>query len=164
MRTDDRDLPTIAATPHTVIGIDPGVTTGLCALHVCHGAVTRHQTVQCDQSSVTMVLDGLLARSCSHRRVAIEAFVVRARASSTGEHGRITRDLIAACRSVALIDHVPVSERPAGTVKPWATDKRLTIAGLHTGRGMGHARDAARHALYDAVQAGLLADPLVETP
>jgi hypothetical protein len=52
-------------------------------------------------------------------------------------------------------------ERPAAAVKPRATDTRLDRAGLLAPtRGMPHARSAARHALYAAVPAGLLADPL----
>jgi hypothetical protein len=51
--------------------------------------------------------------------------------------------------------------RAAALVKPWATDRRLTAAGLlDPTAGMGHARDAARHALYAAVHLQLTTDPL----
>lgn len=55
---------------------------------------------------------------------------------------------------------VPCLARPAGTVKPWATDKRLAAAGLLKLAGSSpHIRDAGRHMLFSACQAGL-PDPL----
>jgi hypothetical protein len=46
-------------------------------------------------------------------------------------------------------------------VKPWATDERLAAAGLlDPTKGMRHARDAARHALFCAVRDFGLPDPL----
>jgi hypothetical protein len=46
-------------------------------------------------------------------------------------------------------------------VKPWATDERLEAAGLlDLTKGMRHARDAARHALFTAVKDGGVPDPL----
>ena len=80
----------------------------------------------------------------------------RAGKSATTEAGRITRELIA-----ELTRHAPMHVRPAVTVKRWATDKRLEAAGLiGPTRGLPHARDAARHALYTAVKAGVTRDLL----
>jgi hypothetical protein len=46
-------------------------------------------------------------------------------------------------------------------VKPWATDKRLTAAGLLAMTAkMADARDACRHALYTAVHDAGIPDPL----
>jgi hypothetical protein len=51
--------------------------------------------------------------------------------------------------------------RSAADVKPWATDTRLQAAGLlDLTKGMRHARDAARHALFCAVCDFGLTDPL----
>jgi hypothetical protein len=55
----------------------------------------------------------------------------------------------------------PVFTRAAALVKPWATDKRLHAAGLlDATKGMQHARDASRQALYAAVHMGVTPDPL----
>jgi hypothetical protein len=56
---------------------------------------------------------------------------------------------------------VHVFLRNASLVKTWATDKRLAAAGLlDATKGMQHARDASRHALYAAVHTGMARDPL----
>ena len=55
---------------------------------------------------------------------------------------------------------IAVAARPAGTVKPWASDRRLIAAGLLKLAGTSpHIRDAGRHMLFSACQAGL-PDPL----
>lgn len=62
----------------------------------------------------------------------------------------------------AVLGHcgIPAIARPAGTVKPWATDRRLEAAGLLKLAGSSpHIRDAGRHLLFSACQAGL-PDPL----
>jgi hypothetical protein len=51
--------------------------------------------------------------------------------------------------------------RTAALVKPWATDKRLVAAGLlDITRGLPHARDGARHALFSAHHDSGAPDPL----
>lgn len=151
-----------------VIGVDPGSTTGVCVLRPGQGvhpvAVQIHgsegvapyirSVVECTPPEDTVLL-------------AVEQFVVSARASrsSTPAGGRAARELIAALSDLAgeLRDDYQITTvlRPAALVKPWATDHRLDAAGLlEPCKGMGHARDAARHALYAAVKAGLAPDPL----
>jgi hypothetical protein len=51
--------------------------------------------------------------------------------------------------------------RTAAVAKAWATDIRLGRTGLlDETKGMTHARDAARHALYTACKEGNIPDPL----
>lgn len=70
-----------------------------------------------------------------------------------GQAGR----LISYCEEHELA----VRSRPAATVKPWATDKRLGAAGLlEPTEKFADARDAARHALFCAVADLGLPDPL----
>jgi hypothetical protein len=91
----------------------------------------------------------------------IEAFVAR------GKSVRLQGVRAAAMHAeqhelLAVLNHYGVHclARPAGTVKPWATDKRLDDAGLLKLAGTSpHIRDAGRHMLFSACQAGL-PDPL----
>jgi hypothetical protein len=81
----------------------------------------------------------------------------------------VTRDLIGTLQEV-WEEHDSTAEgrrgarwfqRPAAHVKPWATDERLEAAGLlEATKGMRHARDAARHALFAACKDGGIPDPL----
>jgi hypothetical protein len=150
-----------------VIGVDPGLTTGVFAVPYIEGiagdALIAVQVL--GSEGVVPIVTALLDRSALDSLLAVEAFVVgpRASRSSSAHAGRVTRALIRQLGDLA--DDEPQNRtfvsRPAAAVKPWATDKRLEAAGLlaHT-TGMHHARDAARHALFAAVHAGLTRDPL----
>lgn len=144
-----------------VVGIDPGPTPGIVAL----ASGLPPAVIQADRRSalfiVTTLVDG--AFNCDRIVLAVEKFVLgpRASRSRTPQAGAETRELIATLND-RLSGHVSeFVERPAGAVKPWATDERLRAAGLlDATKGMTHARDAARIALFAAVHAGLMADPL----
>lgn len=148
-----------------VVGVDPGATTGICALAYNKDGSPRNRPAvwQChEEGHAGELLRELVAdhQTLGYEVVlAVEQFVVSARAakSATAVAGRITRTLIAELD--ALCDAVDV--RPAVLVKRWATDRRLDAAGLLTPtKGHPHARDAARHALYAAVNRKITRDPL----
>ena len=158
-----------------VIGVDPGGTTGVfwfqlppadvaeeyrrAGVYPASGAVQMHGA-----DGVLPYVERRIAQRTPGERVvlAVEDFVVGGRAgrSRTGQGGKTARNLIGSL-SELYSDTVSVVLRPAGAVKPWATDHRLGDAGLLTlTQSLPHARDAARHALYAAVKAGLMPDPL----
>jgi hypothetical protein len=149
-----------------VVGVDPGLTTGVFAVEFFDGGDRRDRrsdpiAVQIHGSEgVLSVVSTLLARSpLSDKVLAVEQFVVGARAarSSSAHAGRVTRALISELGEL----EEPVFTRTAALVKPWATDKRLHAAGLlDATKGMQHSRDASRHALYAAVHMGVTVDPL----
>jgi hypothetical protein len=150
-----------------VIGVDPGLTTGVFAVPYIEGiAGAEPVAVQVlGAEGVVPIVRALVQRSELDAMLAVEAFVVgpRASRSSSAHAGRVTRALIRQLDDLAHIGppRVAFASRPAAAVKPWATDKRLEAAGLleHT-TGMHHARDAARHALFAAVHEGITRDPL----
>lgn len=153
-------------TAHLIIGVDPGLTTGVCALRF--GPDMRRVgdpiAVQINGSEgVLPLVQSLIARSALGDPVlAVEQFVIgnRAARSSSAHAGRITRALISELAELAEAHGATLFTRAAALVKPWATDQRLAAAGLlDATKGMGHARDATRHALYAAVNMGLAADP-----
>jgi hypothetical protein len=148
-----------------VIGVDPGLTTGVFAVESTTriGGGRRGDPIAMQihgSEGVIPTMQTILARKPEHEQVlAVEQFVVsnRAARSSTPEAGRVTRALIAELGDLG----VHVFLRNASLVKTWATDKRLEAAGLlDATKGMGHARDASRHALYAAVHCGITTDPL----
>ena len=137
--------------PTTVLGIDPGVTTGLCMLAILNRRIT----------SVTRGADlepvGALIPWADY--VAIER-VVLGNATIRRTRGGTVEALTRAegWAKVARDNGRPLQYMAAGNVKPWASDAQLRAWGLYdvtAGRG-GHDRDAARHALYMAVRRGLL--------
>lgn len=152
-----------------VIGVDPGLTTGLMALRFDNDRLAADPiAVQIHgPAGVLPFVHSLLAKPDADARpalIAVEQFVVGGRATRSRypNAGKATRDLVAALQDLNRLPLVgEVAVRPAATVKPWATDHRLEAAGLlEACAGMGHARDAARHALYAAVRSGIGTDPL----
>lgn len=147
-----------------VIGVDPGQTTGVLAMLVEAGAILDYpiaaQIHHVDGEGVIEFVGALLDRGHSEDVapiLAVEHFVVSARAASSGRAGLTTRNLIGALREL----NAHFVSHSASTVKTWAMDRRLDKAGLlKPTQGMGHARDAARHALYAARLAALIGDPL----
>lgn len=151
-----------------VVGVDPGGTTGVCWFLTesgCPLAQVGALQIHGPEGVLPYVRSRIDAYGTNRRLIiAAEKFVVRGRAgrSRTASGGETARELLGELRRVEReMSGVVVLVRPAGIVKPWATDRRLEPAGLFdVTRSMPHARDAARHALYAAVKAGLLADPL----
>ncbi|MCL2781625.1 MAG: hypothetical protein FWD74_09115, partial [Actinomycetia bacterium] len=99
--------------------------------------------------------------------IAVERFVVGSRAARSRAPGggaaaqAVIAELVALVRELARERDAALAARSAATVKLWAADKRLAAAGwLRATEGMPHARDAARHALFAAVAAGVVPDPL----
>lgn len=144
-----------------ILGADPGLTTGLAVLDL------ERRTWELAQLSplLVMPLIGALIERYDVVGIACERFVVgpRASRSATPRGGQVARELEAQIDAVAdpglRVHPIKVIRRSASQVKPWATAERLKAAGIAT-RGMPHALDAARHALYAAVRDFGFPDPL----
>jgi hypothetical protein len=155
-----------------VIGIDPGPTPGMVVLDIDPARLPNvgSSVIQCSRGVAPMLLDTLLSVQPRVRTiVGIEKFVLgrRSARSSTPKAGAATRDLLVELAAVfkrhylSAPAHYAWFERNASTVKTWATAERLEAAGLiEATKGMRHARDAARHALYAVVHDGKIPDPL----
>lgn len=154
-----------------VIGVDPGVTTGLCRWEPHQDFPLEHtkpELAQTTPSATVTLIDAWLnlRPTGSHVLVAIEAFMLGKYSTRSGdpEAPRITQALIADITSmVEDFPHGEVSLHPraAAHVKPWATNARLDAAGLLkvSSAYPKHARDALRHGLYSACKDGGLRDP-----
>lgn len=151
--------------PLVVVGVDPGATTGLCLLEFSPQPGAHLLSIEWDQVHGSADTIGWLTARGPIDFLAVEDFVVGRRAgrSMTASGGKAARDVIAEVllryRELPFSPPPVVTLRPAGLVKPWATDARLRWSGLYLPRAR-HARDAARHAMFDVVKRGLAPDPL----
>lgn len=145
-----------------VIGVDPGGTTGIAILR----PDGEWELIQCTPGVVLK----LVRQYIDYQRptlIAVEKFVVGPRAGKSAHAGagKTARELVGQLHALAgLHTDVAFAERSASTVKKWATDRRLVAAGVPAMRGMPHAHDGARHALYAAVHDRGLRDPLSRLP
>lgn len=149
-----------------VIGIDPGPVPGVVVLDVWEtGVLGRVEVLQCTHGLLSLLVESLIGEHDDPALVAVERFVTRGRANKAQQ---LTRDLVGQLQQVVRLQHhgyngapTRLVERNASAVKAWATDERLEAAGLlDLCKGMRHARDGGRHALYAAVRDSALADPL----
>lgn len=135
-----------------IIGIDPGPMVGACLLRLPamgEGAWFA-ETVQLPPSGLWAQI-GAWVDEYPILAVAAERYVVRHRASRVNDPGasKAARDVLGGL--AVCIKDTRLIERAAVEVKPWATDDRLKAAGLFDQtKGLRHARDAVRHALYSA--------------
>lgn len=145
-----------------VIGVDPGPTPGLVGLLIDEHRIVRTDVVQCTHGISADVLRSLIGLE-GPVIVQLETFVIGRGSMRAGTAGAITRQNLTVLHHVAETSLVvsKIDVRTASQAKGWATDERLERAGLDVYvKGMRHARDAARHALYLATRSGVLFDPL----
>jgi hypothetical protein len=149
-----------------VVGIDPGPVPGVVALQFNDRALVYTEVLQCSASLSPTLVRALLEHLGSGvvlTYVQLERFVTgrRSSRSSTASAGQTTRDLVGELTQVAEVEGARVLQASAGLVKPWATEDRLERADLlEATKGMRHAKDAARHALYAASRTAGQPDPL----
>lgn len=148
-----------------VIGVDPGPTPGIVLLRFNGGPFAVCHVVQCNHGVAPALFETLLRIDpTTPTIVGIERFVIGRKSMRSGAAGEVTRDLIGTLHEVAMGCNPGRGLwklRSASLVKAWATDARLDAIGLlEPTKGMGHARDAARHALFAAVHDGKIPDPL----
>lgn len=143
------------------IGMDPGPKPGLVALTYADQVLVDVKVVQCTANVALDILGMWLPddwRAAGEVYFGIERYVDRQTGRSS-RAGQLTKDMVGqAVRACAGRAYGVFNN--ASRVKAWATDGRLLAAGLmEPTRGMPHARDAARHALFTAVHDGKIPDP-----
>lgn len=153
-----------------VIGVDAGPVPGVMVLDYSYripavAVLERAEALQCTAGLLAELLTGLLRAEdpFRHTLVQVEAFVVgnRTHRSSTPGAGKATREVVEEVKALCATWETRCYERTASQVKAWATDNRLAGARLlEPTKGLRHARDAARHALFCAVRDGGAPDPL----
>jgi hypothetical protein len=158
----------------SVVGADPGPTSGVCLLDYDLDAPTGDRKpalvtmFQADDEYVLAVLEAVLRDRTDDRVIkrfaGVEAFRSRRSAGSTGKDAETTRQGVMTLTETLQLYGYKVKIRPAGDVKPWATDKRLVAAGMKGSAGIhGKSRDAydgGRQAIYCARWDAFMKDPL----
>jgi hypothetical protein len=155
-----------------LVGIDPGVATGLAYIETrgdeedLSWDKTFSYGLTVSVSGAVLVAEMLHReilkdlREGEHAAVAIEAFITGRGAGSKGKPADITRNLVNSMREVFA--GLPVFTYRATDYKQWSSDKRLAKAGLlfEGDTSMRHCRDAARIALFAGVKHFGFPDPL----
>lgn len=146
-----------------VIGVDPGPTPGVVRIDTEHRKVATVYVVQCNADAIYRALEGLTSEKDAAGYLAVEKFVTgRTRPSRSKDHEQARGMVANLYQWVRVRSYLWWLSQRAADVKPWATDARLDTVGLlEATKGMRHARDAARHALFAAVKLGLADDPLI---
>lgn len=156
--------------PHRlIIGIDPGPVPGIASLwvHTAAGIPYWNDVEfgfgQCDPDTLMDLLDSWTDPFPPDSIIlATETYVIgnRSGKSSAPKARYATIDLLERAKNYADQHGIARVTRPAGIVKPFATNERLDSAGLLAATtGSTHARDASRHLLYCAVHDCGFPDP-----
>lgn len=151
----------------SVIGVDPGPTTGLCFLDYEDKRLKASLRLQVNGDAAVFTLETILMRAYNDpeaipkRFAQLEPFVTGNSAGTKMSPGETTRQLAFALGETLLVYGYHVARRKAADIKSWGSDKRLEAAGIMGPKeGMRHANDAGRHALYAAVHDAYRPDPL----
>lgn len=151
------------------IGMDPGPTPGLVKLTYVVDRLMEVHVIQCSANCMLDVLDAWFRGVPTKAELYFQAekFVVGTKSMRAGSPGARTRDMVGSTTTLAQT-HLSGSGAPKGSVvirtasetKAWASNGRLEAAGIFGDlKGMTHAKDAGRHALYTACKDGLIPDP-----
>lgn len=150
------------------IGMDPGPKPGLVKLTYSDGVLIDTAVVQCTANCALDILQMWLTAVPTSAEVyfGVERYVDR-KVGRSGAAGNRTKDMVGSALTLVQTElsrpGAPKGgnvQNTAARVKAWATEGRLKAAGLwEPTEGMRHTRDAARHALWVAVDAGKCPDP-----
>ncbi len=157
----------------SVIGVDPGPSTGIAFLDFSGDRLAGRTMIQVDGTSAQLVLEAMLAKYYADPQVVtrrfaqVEAFVTGQSAGTKGADAEVTRQLSFVFAEQLQMWGYRTQLRKkadvwssAGKAGGWATDKRLAAAGVLRPPENKHANDAGRHALFCAVHDAHLPDPL----
>ena len=153
------------------IGVDPGVTTGICFAEYENGLLIGRMVLQVEGSRAVFLLDAQIRHLFAEipftgRRVASVEAWEEGPAAGRSRPGKVTRQLVMEIAEALQLHGYLTRTRRAADVKPWASDKRLVAAGLAEDETALHGKlrdgyDAARQLLYGAREAGVITDPLI---
>lgn len=154
----------------SIIGVDPGPTTGICFVDYVGSAIVGRTSIQVDGESGQLTLEAMLRayyndpETVVKRYAGIEAFVTGQSAGTKGAAADYTRQGVMKFAEQLQIwgYHTKLRKKADIWTKTggWATDKRLDRAGILRPPEMRHANDAGRHCLYTAVHDAFRPDPL----
>lgn len=150
----------------SVIGVDPGVTTGISFIDYIDKRIAGTMQLQVDHASAVALLELILGRWYNsnvivQRWAQVEPFKTGQSAGAKGDAAEITRQQAFILGETLQVHGYHTELRKKGDIDTWGSNKRLEKAGIiRQLDGMRHANDASRHALYCAVHDAHMPDPL----
>jgi hypothetical protein len=155
----------------SVVGIDPGPTTGICLIEFVAGygyplPECNITLIQANSGTALRVLEAYLSHFYADERITkryaqVEKFVTGSSAGTRGAKADLTRQYVMKFAELLQLFGYGVKIRPAADMKSWATGRRLTAAGVPKQPDtMRHAADSAGHCLFAAVKDAQMKDPL----
>jgi hypothetical protein len=157
-----------------VIGADPGPRPGVVALRYSPPDNKGIRTltappaiIQCTSNVVLVCIRAILPSDVGKIVIGYELFEMRGRTARTKHRGASeeTSHMCGQLKTLADHDHrIIIRHYKASDIKSWAIDERLDRLGLlDLTKGMTHARDGARVAVFTARQTIAAPDPLSKT-
>lgn len=167
----------------SVIGIDPGPTTGICLMEFIGPdyPLPEHNITlfQASSGNALRLLEAYLRVYYQDARVTrrfaqVEKFITGNSAGTRSGDADLTRQYVMKFAELLGACGYSVKIRPAADMKPWATPRRLQAAGVMAALGvkpkagllpkvpdsMRHAGDGAGHCLFAACRDAQIKDPL----
>lgn len=141
------------------LGADTGGSTGLVVLG-CSPGQWDWKVVQVNADFAEETLRWLLGKYLI-RAMSVEKIEPNRKGGNNTRDIEITRRLAHTFAMIGLDFGVPVFERNAGQVKPWANENRMKKTGFPLGAKFKDVRDAGRHSLFCSVRDGKERDPLL---
>jgi hypothetical protein len=157
---------TISPDDTVVIGVDPGPRPGIVGLRYSPGKVrtAAPAIIQCTLNVAIPLIQAIIPADVRRIILSFEPFVMGARSSkvSSPAASAATARFCGALQAMAHNNHrIIIRHHQASQVKPWGCEERLERAGLLLlVKGMTHARDGAKQALYSASHDAGVPDPL----
>jgi hypothetical protein len=152
VRFDDVRRATRNADPFngTIIGVDPGHTTGIAVVEATFDTIRQHQSFQVTTwpleqgvTEFTRLLDTYKPRLVVFERYAVYEW--KAEEHSWSEIPTV--QVIGCLKTLCIQKGIPTYQQTAQQAKQFVTDDKLEAWGFYE-RGKKHARDAMRHAIY----------------
>lgn len=135
-----------------IIGIDPGLVTGICSFSVFDNEIHNPEPLEIDQMGLGHFMEHICGQwrlTGAKPQVVIESFIIT---PQTGKNSQAPWSLenIGIVRFFCNKAGIDLKFQTPAQAKKLITDDVLKTAGLYF-KGKGHNRDAARHALYHLI-------------
>ena len=147
-----------------VIGIDPGVTTGLAHVffHEFGDAILVDSAEKDFGDSIAWLRAALRRTNGVERAIVVEKFIITARTASINAPGD-SLEMIGAARLLARDVDLPLHRQAPSEAKSLVSNEMLRQIGLWERGTGGHSIDAMRHATLYAVRHGWVPSHMMES-
>lgn len=138
-----------------VIGVDPGVTTGLAQVMFYSTGYARLQdSAECDfEASVRWMRHALVATRGQDRAIVAEKFLITHRTATINAPGD-SLEMLGVAKLLAMDEGLVLARQAPSEAKSLVSNEMLREVGVWSKGTKGHSIDAMRHATLYAVRQG----------